>query len=42
MDVADSSGTLGAPDGIFDEFDLNAIRNQLPGTRCRSNTAAST
>ena len=29
LDVADSSGTLGAPDGVFDEFDLDAIRHEL-------------
>ena len=29
LDVADSSGTLGAPDGVFDEFDLDAIRQEL-------------
>ena len=29
LDVADSNGTLGAPDGVFDEFDLDAIRNEI-------------
>ena len=29
MDVADSSGTIGSPDGVFDEFDLDAIREEL-------------
>ena len=29
MDVADSSGTIGSPDGVFDEVDLDAIRQEL-------------
>jgi len=29
MDVADSNGTLGAPDGAFDEFDVDAIVGEL-------------
>ena len=46
LDVADSSGTLGSPDGDFDEFDLDAIRQEftLPSgtTVLRSTTAALT
>jgi hypothetical protein len=29
LDVADSNGTIGVPDGVFDEFDVDAIVGEL-------------